>query len=91
MPSMKIKLDVDQSGFDSLIGVVDDVIHLKGEGYLELGTLRHGMESGKDSVALCFKLPDGRAVIAETSAELYVASARAVTAWQEGRRERGES
>ena len=88
MPELTIKLDVDERGFDSLINVVpDDIIHLVG---FEVGTLRAGTASGKDSVALCFKLPDGRAAIAETSAELYLASARAITGWQEGRRERGE-
>jgi hypothetical protein len=89
MPHLSIKMDVDESGFDAAAGVEDgQIIHLTTR--FEVGTLRAGMQSGKDSVALCFKLPDGRVLIAETSADLYVASARAITGWQEGRRERGE-
>jgi hypothetical protein len=97
MPSLDIKLDVDTNGgFDAinavpLLDIEERIIHLGEEAYLEIGTLRHGMESGKDSMAFCFSLPDGKVVVAETSVELFVTAARAITAWQEGRKERGES
>lgn len=96
MPSMNIKLDLDRGGpFDAIQaagiespGDSDRVIHLTGP--IEVGTLRAGMASGKDSVMFCFALPDGRVVLAETSAELFVTAARSITGWQEGRRDRGE-
>ncbi len=107
MPHLIIKLDVDRAGFDALRDLrerhplqtddlgygVDDgqIIHLGNDAHIEVGTLRGGMESGKDSVAMCFALPDGRVVIAETSAELFIATGRAITGWQEGRRDRGEA
>jgi hypothetical protein len=99
MPHLTITLDVDQRGFDALSGMgtaaagvaAGKVIHLGNDAQIEVGTLRQGMQSGKDSVALCFTLPDGKVVIAETSAELFLATARAIIAWQEGRRERGEA
>jgi hypothetical protein len=98
MPHLTIKLDVDERGFDALSGMgtaadgiaAGRVIHLGDDANIEVGTLRAGMQSGKDSVALCFALPDGKVVLAETSAELFLATARAISGWQEGRRERGE-
>jgi hypothetical protein len=98
MPVLTIKLDVDERGFDALgsmssaaEGIADGrVIHLGNDAQIEVGTLRAGMASGKDSVMLCFALPDGKIVLAETSAELFLATAAAIGAWQEGRRERGE-
>lgn len=103
MPTLRIKLDVDRTGFDALAGLPpareddfgghagdDRIIHLANDAHIEIGTLRRGMASGKDSVALCFKLPDGRVVIAETSAELFMAAGGAIASWQEGRRDRGE-
>jgi hypothetical protein len=89
MPVLRIKLDVDEHGFDALAGVPESkVVHVAEP--IEVGTLRAGMQSGKDSVALCIPLPDGRVLVAETSADLYLASARAITGWQKGRRERRE-
>lgn len=98
MPHINIRLDVDMSGFDALAGIENAaegiaagrVIHISDNANVEIGTLRHGMESGKDSVAICFPLPDGRVVLLETSAQLFIAAAQAITAWQKGRRDRGE-
>lgn len=56
-----------------------------------VGTLRAGMQSGKDSVMLVIPLPDGHTLVAETSAELFIAAGRGIVGWQEGRKERGES
>lgn len=92
MPVLKIKLDVDEHPFDAVVGIGGDrerIVHVP-DAVIEVGTLRAGMKSGKDSVMICVPLPDGRVLLAETSAELFVASARGITGWQEGRRERGE-
>ncbi len=98
MPVLRMKLDVDECGFDALggmksaaEGVADGrVIHLGNDAQIEVGTLRNGTTGGKDSVAMCFALPDGRVVLAETTADLFLATARAITGWQEGRKDRGE-
>lgn len=95
MPHLTMRLDVDRhGGFEALKDITDTederIIHLTDGAKLEIGTLRGGMKSGKDSVAICFTLPDGHVVVAETSAELFVAAARGITAWQEGRHDRGE-
>ncbi len=86
MPLLHLVMDIDENGkpIDP-----ESVIHTTLP--ITVGTLRAGMESGKDSVMLVIPLPDGRNVIAETSAELFVSAGRAITGWQEGRRERGES
>lgn len=92
MPVMRIKLDVDEHPFDAVKAIGGDrdrIVHTA-DAVIEVGTLRAGMQSGKDSVMICIPLPDGRVLIAETSAELFVAAGRGITAWQEGRRERGE-
>ena len=92
MPVLVMKLDADRNGGLGVLKGADysRVIHLTDDAPIEVGTLRGGMQSGKDSCAFAFTLPDGRAVIAETSVELFLAAARAIKAWQEGRRERGE-
>lgn len=94
MPAIAIKLDVDECGFDALTGIdgQDDprLIHLANEARIEIGTLRAGTAAGKDSVAICIPLPDGKVLIAETTAALFLGAARAITGWQEGRRDRGE-
>jgi hypothetical protein len=86
MPALHLVMDIDENG-----SPIDpaSVVHTTLD--MTVGTLRAGMQSGKDSVMLVIPLPDGRNVIAETSAELFVAAGRAITAWQEGRRARGES
>lgn len=45
-----------------------------------VGILPEGMESGRASVALVVRLPDGSAVIAETSLRLFRVAARAILA-----------
>ena len=98
MPHLTIILDVDRrGGFPALeawrTGEANDgdLIHLADDAHIEVGTLRGGMQSGKDSAAFCFTLPDGKVVVAETSVELILALARAIIGWQEGRAERGET
>jgi hypothetical protein len=59
----------------------DQVIHLTND--IEVTSLAGGMESGKPSVAFIFKLPDGKAVVAETSLELFITAARGLAAAHE--------
>lgn len=76
MPSMTIKPYADETGaFQWLQDLPEgDLIHLTND--IEVGSLDHGMHSGKPSVAFVFKLPDGKVVVAETSLELFVTAAR---------------
>lgn len=58
---------------------------LKDSGFVEgelaaVAILDKGMTSGKPSVALRIKLPDGRTVIAQTTARLYCSAAKAFMA-----------
>lgn len=96
MPQVDLKLGVDKSGgFEALRGFANaheaiaagKVIHLADHALVEIGTLRGGMESGKDSVAVCLPLPDGRVVLWETSVELFLSTARTIGAWQRGNRD----
>jgi uncharacterized protein (UPF0371 family) len=56
----------------------DRIVHIVAP--LTVATLAGGMENGATSVALIFDLPDGRKVLAETSALLFVTAARAIEA-----------
>jgi uncharacterized protein (UPF0371 family) len=47
---------------------------------IEVVVVDGGIASGKPSVALRLELPDGRAIIAETSAALFCAAARVIMA-----------
>lgn len=88
MPSLDIKLDGDNCwpelrelvGTDRLIDVELKAVAL----------LPGGMASGKASVTLRIDLPDGRVVLAQTSADLFCAAARAFVGRQEFLREQAE-
>jgi hypothetical protein len=57
----------------------DQVIHLGNDAPpIRVAALSNGMGGGKTSVAFCFKLPDGRAVVAETSLRLLLTVARSL-------------
>lgn len=59
----------------------EDCIHLgNGAPALRVAVLEGGMESGKPSIALRIDLPDGKSVIAETSARLFCTAARTIMA-----------
>ncbi len=47
---------------------------------IQVAVLDGGMSSGRPSVAIRIDLPDGQAVIAETSARLFCTAARAIQA-----------
>lgn len=47
---------------------------------IHVALLDGGMMSGRPSVAIRLDLPDGKSVVAQTSARLFVAAARAIMA-----------
>ena len=58
-----------------------EVIHLANDAPpLQVAVLAGGMKSGRPSVCLRIDLPDGRTVLAETSARLFCGAARAIVA-----------
>ena len=60
---------------------VEDVIHIAGESPpLQVAVLDGGLVSGRPSVAIRADLPDGRTVVVETSARLFVTAAQAIHA-----------
>lgn len=54
-----------------------DVIEADG---LQVAVLKYGTVSGKPSVTLRLELPDGRTVLAQTSARLFCTAGRMITA-----------
>lgn len=80
MISMTIKLDGDNAWPD-LRDKNPPPIHVPNDGPpIEVAVLNKGMESGRPSVCFRFALPDGQVVLAETSARLFCAAARAINA-----------
>lgn len=64
-------------------GIWDDVtgeVTYVGDGGMKVMVLSNGMASGKPSVMIRFDLPDGKTVIAETSARLFASAGRMITA-----------
>lgn len=58
-----------------------EIIHLaNGARPVQVAVLPGGLRSGRPSVALRLDLPDGRVVVAETTARLFVSAARAISA-----------
>lgn len=59
----------------------ENVIHLGNDAPpVRVAVLDGGMSSGQPSIALRIDLPDGRSVIAETSARLFCTTARGIIA-----------
>ena len=83
MPSMTIQPFADERGGVAVLEgkAPEDIIHLDND--ITVVSLRNGMLSGKPSVAFIFILPDGKAVVAETSLELFVTAARGLMAAHE--------
>lgn len=78
MIGMTVILEGD-GAFQDLQG--REVVHLaNGAPPIAVAVLDGGMASGRPSVALRIDLPDGRVVVAETSARLFVTAARAISA-----------
>lgn len=58
-----------------------EIIHLANDApAIQVAVLEGGMKSGLPSLALRLDLPDGKIVIAETSARLFCTAARAILA-----------
>lgn len=72
MPSMTIELDGD----GILKNFTGEVVHITTP--FTITTLAGGMDSGLPSVAIILDLPDGRKVLAETSARLLLGAAEAI-------------
>lgn len=77
MPSMDINLDGDNAWPD-LRAKAHKVVHLSDGATIKVCVLEGGMSSGKPSVCFRIDLPDGRVVLAETSARLFVMAAAAI-------------
>ncbi len=78
MIAVVIKLDGDNAWPD-LDG--KEIVHLANDAPpMQVAVLDMGMTSGRPSVAVRLDLPDGRTVVAETSARLFCSAARAIMA-----------
>ena len=76
-------LDLDLEGdgaWPDLAGRLGDVLHLREGTTIRLAVLTAGMTSGRPAVGIRLDLPDGRVLVAETSARLLVTAARAIAA-----------
>lgn len=79
MIAMSIKFHAKDDTTPALPGLDENsIIHVKGG--VDLVVLEAGMESGKPSVALCVKMPDGKTLIAETTALAFCTASRAIMA-----------
>lgn len=76
MPVINLKLN-GENAWPDLQG--KSIIHMgQGAPAIEMALLDNGMESGAPSLAMRFDLPDGKALIVETSAQLYCSIARVI-------------
>lgn len=75
MPKLDINLNGD-SAWPDLRG--RKVINLPDDATIKIVALEGGMASGKPSIAFRLDLPNGKTVIAQTSARLFVMAAAAI-------------
>ena len=68
------------SAWPDLATKKDVVVLDSNTGAIKVAVLAGGMQSGRPSVMLRFELPDGKTVLAETSARLFCTAARAIMA-----------
>lgn len=78
MPELSINLDGDAAWPDLRSKPQNKIIHLAAGKTIQVAALEGGMASGKPSVCFRIDLPDGRVVLAETSARLFVMAAAAI-------------
>lgn len=79
MPRMTIMLPGSEPVWPELQPA--EIIHIANDAPpIQVAVLASGMQSGLPSVALRVDLPDGKIVIAETSARLFCMAARAILA-----------
>jgi len=57
----------------------DNVIHLE-SGHIQVATLEGGTNKGAPSIAIRLDLPDGKTVIAETHAGVFITAAKLIEA-----------
>lgn len=75
-----VKLDGDKC-WPELKGKEDKIIHLgNGAPPIQIAALDGGMESGRPSVTIRVDTPDGKYVLAETSARLFCTAAKMIMA-----------
>ena len=80
MASVRLVLNPEQSGIGEPFvtqHLDGTLIHLKDDDEIVISGLEHGMQSGAPSMMFGFVLPDGRAVLAETSWKLFAAAFQA--------------
>ncbi len=82
MPQMTLNLDGDNAWPDLRDMPSNKIVWLPETAMIQVAALDGGMSSGKPSVTFRIDLPDGRVVLAQTSARLFVMAAAAiVTRW----------
>jgi hypothetical protein len=59
---------------------MESLVSVPADSPINVALLDRGMASGRPSVAIRLDLPDGKSVIAQTSARLFVTTARAIMA-----------
>lgn len=57
-----------------------DVVLVDNESLIQVAVLKEGMQSGRPSITIRMELPDGRVVLGETSARLFVMAGRMIDA-----------
>lgn len=81
MPAMTISLDEDEAFAFPPLKPHQRLIHIGEAGQpIRVAVLPRGMASGRPSVAIRMETHDGTVIIAETSARLFAAAGRAITA-----------
>lgn len=74
-----IRLNVALIGDGVLSDVnTEDIVTVSDD--ITIAVLDKGMKSGKPSVGILIKLPDGKTLLAQTSAKLFVSAANAIHA-----------
>lgn len=83
MIQMNVLLEGDKCWPDLEQKAIDNkVIHLDGNDLppIQVGVIEGGLASGRPSLTLRIDLPDGKVILAETTARLFCTSARIIMA-----------
>jgi hypothetical protein len=75
-----VQIDIRLEGDGSMADLLPELAHIGMGALFRVAALPGGTSSGLPSVALAIRLPDGRVVLAETTARLFVLAARAIAA-----------
>lgn len=81
MPTMSVKFIEKGDGAWNELDL-DTIVNITGPDApaIQVCAVKRGMDSGLPSVLIRMDMPDGRVVIGETSARLFVTAARAIVA-----------